>query len=226
MTTCVPSDAAREHLARLLMAGLTMAEVGRRAGLSRQAVDYVRTHTTVTPRLEQAILNVSGPTHFGGRRRVAALLAVGWTTRQIEREAGLCQGAVSSILTGRRRATDAALPGIVRAYEAMWRGPAHPNPITLRHAQKCGYAPPMAWDDDTIDDPEAAPQGVPEAPERLTVAARVAELLDIGCSVTEIPSRVGARDITQVMYAIRDANLRQTLRERAIAVGMLRSAAA
>ena len=72
----------------------------------------------------------------------------------------------------------------------------------------------MAWDDDTIDDPDATPQGV-DFIRPLSIHMQVVELLEIGCSVTELPSRVGASSLNAVIGAIRDPQMKAELRRRA-----------
>lgn len=61
----------------------------------------------------------------------------------------------------RRRACPSVTPeteALVRAlYDDLWDKPG-PEPRAVQWAKKYGYAPPMAWDEDTIGDPDATPQ--------------------------------------------------------------------
>lgn len=60
---------------------------------------------------------------------------------------------------GRVQVTVQTRAGVAALYEQLWN-PAHPNPTAVAHARRHGWAPPMAWDDETIDDPNATPEGV------------------------------------------------------------------
>ncbi|WP_329123945.1 hypothetical protein [Streptomyces sp. NBC_01353] len=57
----------------------------------------------------------------------------------------------------------AADDGIRAAYEALSMRTGTSAKTRLR-AQRSGWAPPLAWDDDTIDDPHGVPQTDAPAP--------------------------------------------------------------
>lgn len=93
----------------------------------------------------------------GTTRRIRALLAIGWRHQDIT--AAMGTGRPSGVVLNQRgdlvkRCTHDA---VVRAYDALWARPG-PSDLTRRRAAASGYAPPLAWDEDTIDDPTAAPQ--------------------------------------------------------------------
>lgn len=74
-------------------------------------------------------------------------------------------------------------------YEQRWQGPdGHPGP-TARAARE-GWSPPLAWDDDTIDDPTASPAGMRPPGDSRDLHA-YADLLDIGCTADEIAAHLG-----------------------------------
>ena len=92
----------------------------------------------------------------GAVRRVQALLAMGWSHHEIA-----AAGAANTprLLTG-----DGDLVTVQRwrqvrdVYDRLCMTPG-PSPQTRGWAKALGYAPPLAWDEASIDDPGARPQG-------------------------------------------------------------------
>lgn len=91
----------------------------------------------------------------GTRRRVQALMRIGWTRAEIATRVGMTPGGLSRLLdpswptvTVRNAAKVAAV------YDELCMTPG-PSTCTAGHAKARGYAPPLAWDD--IDDPEEQP---------------------------------------------------------------------
>ncbi len=93
----------------------------------------------------------------GFLRRVEALAWMGWSASQVEKEAGLGRQTVDTVK--RRpsglvhRATADAVAGVYDRLAAQDGGNQH----AARCARRKGWPPPLAWDDDTIDDPAASP---------------------------------------------------------------------
>ena len=151
---------------------------------------------------------------IGTIRRSQALSWLGWTRIEIEQAAGV---HVPRHNKYRPRVTVATAAGMAAAYDLLWDQTPPPKP--QRHeirnwALRLGWAPPMAWDEPDIDDPSAIPQGL-EFIRPLSIHQQVVELLEIGCSVTELPGRVGARNLNAIIGAIRDPQLKAELRRRA-----------
>ena len=112
----------------------------------------------------------------GTIRRIRALVAVGWTFRAISARAGHSKGwAVTITYSTTVQHTTADL--IARLYDEMWcmkppMGTAQERESAGRArklAERKGWGSPLAWDDDTIDDPDAEP-AVP-SPEDLWATA-------------------------------------------------------
>lgn len=93
----------------------------------------------------------------GSQRRIRALMALGWPGNIIAERAGIKRGqsGISALLQAHtvRVATAAR---IARAYDdlSMRLGP---SPVTRARAQRNGWLPPLAWDDERIDDPVHSP---------------------------------------------------------------------
>lgn len=105
-------------------------------------------------------------TPVGAQRRVRALMARAWPIGEIARHTGIDVTALQRLLA-RRTATPDHVRLIALAYELLWdRLPPQDTPdrraaadATLEHARRCRWAPPMAWDDDALDDPAGRPAG-------------------------------------------------------------------
>jgi uncharacterized protein YerC len=101
----------------------------------------------------------------GTVRRLRALVAVGWTFWAISARAGHAKTWALNI-TRSTTVTTTTRDLIARLYDEMWNTlPPLNTPVekqsyarSRRIAQKHGWASPLAWDDDTIDDPGAEPE--------------------------------------------------------------------
>lgn len=99
----------------------------------------------------------------GLKRRVRALHRMGWRLEDIAREAGYTGNHPSSWLNNIMRhqkkvhlKTHARICG---AYDRLCMKPG-PSEHGRKIAIKRGWPPPLAWNDEDIDDPAARPQGV------------------------------------------------------------------
>lgn len=93
---------------------------------------------------------------IGTRRRVQALMAIGYTRAEIAAAAGRDERAIGHLWHQHwvyRTTADA----IRRIYDTWSMTPGNSDK-TCQYARRRSYAPPLAWDDDTIDDPKARPK--------------------------------------------------------------------
>lgn len=103
----------------------------------------------------------------GARRRMGALHVVGWSTPAIAAHLGVSVDTLRDLYRHPQIAT-ATHAAIARAYDELWN--VAPPEVTAGQkisasrargdAARAGWAPPLAWDDDSIDDPAACPRGV------------------------------------------------------------------
>ena len=165
----VPAGPTRTHLAQLL-AGSTLTEVAKATGLSRGTLlrilggDVTRVNRTT----ERAILTtrIDTPTVsvIGTRRRLDALRAIGWTLKEISEHAGHDHGWACTVYK-RARILPATHAQVCAVYDALWNvtPPAETwsDRVSRGRAQRAAaqadWAPPLAWDDDEIDNPNARP---------------------------------------------------------------------
>lgn len=133
----------------------------------------------------------------GTRRRIQALAVMGWPFSEIAARLGVTRCAVQKL--GRASATVQAATArrIAVVYDELSMTPG-PSVYTRARAVKAGWVPPLAWDDDTIDDPYAQPVGVGRDPANAPVVDddEVARLTDAGWSATRIAAELGVSERT------------------------------
>jgi hypothetical protein len=93
-------------------------------------------------------------------RRLEALHAVGWSETAIAARLGVTKQAVNDLRThpGQHVTVETAAD-IAAVYDELWNQQATGRTVnrTRNWAAGKGFAPPLAWDDDRIDDPSASP---------------------------------------------------------------------
>ena len=210
----VDAQEARSHVNALLDAGLTLAQIEQRSGVNRAGLYYLLGQAPGRPAARriratsaQAILAVRADLvgdetsglvdSTGTRRRLQALVASGWPLYVLAGRAGLSRENIWKRLgvTPTRVSTRDA---VRRLYNELWDADpiAHgirPQSVTKARARglREGWPPPLAWDDDTIDDPAARPAGMrPAHKTRGTTEAEVMDLLDMGETVDAIAQRL------------------------------------
>lgn len=157
----------RLHLDKLRKeAGLGTRRIAELAGVSRTGVEGARRNERMYPYIAAAILAVQPrevlPRHLvdatGTRRRMRALVALGWSFREQALNAGIAVDPYrrSAGVGGVRLAT-ARMVGDVYDRLSMVRPDGRAAGWSRQFAHRCGWFPPLAWDDDRIDDPDALP---------------------------------------------------------------------
>ena len=100
----------------------------------------------------------------GTHRRLQALACLGWSDAKLGERLGVDGGNYTTMMR-RREVSAARARDVVRLYDELWRTPPPEVDRRTRYsasrarnrARAAGWAPPLAWDDDTIDDPAATP---------------------------------------------------------------------
>lgn len=176
--TYVGASRARAHVEGLLTV-LTISQVEARSGVNRRcirllvgAIEGEPATKRITRKTEAGLLavraeRVGDETHglvdpTGTQRRMRALYALGWTQRRMVQMAGMSSRTVNELLI---RDDYPDLNVVTRAkvrdlYDrlSLATPPQYGQATYARRlAAERGWAPPLAWDDDTIDDPAAEP---------------------------------------------------------------------
>ncbi|MFC8295375.1 hypothetical protein [Streptomyces sp. NPDC057250] len=142
----------------------------RPSTLSCALLDHTRNprrgiHTAIAQRI-LALKDLPAPacprrtqiTDTGLLRRLRALCTAGWTLKNIGAAGGISTKTLTAF-AGRPRSTPALRGAILAAWEELSHQPG-PSPTARQRAQVKGWAPPLAWDNETIDDPAASPSGI------------------------------------------------------------------
>jgi transcriptional regulator with XRE-family HTH domain len=178
----VDAEPSRQHVLQLKACGFGDRSIADLAGLDRKRVrDLLHGRpergtpppTQIRPATAAAILsveptfdNLPGATPVastGTVRRLQALVAAGWPQSQLAARLGLTDSNFASTL--RREQVLVRTVRAVRAlYTELWLAdpaelgvPATSVSRSRNHAISNGWAPPGAWDEGAIDDPQAAP---------------------------------------------------------------------
>lgn len=198
----IDAGPVREHIKALQHDGLGYRRIGELAGLARSTVvkiayrDPGRTDGLPQQRVWadtacRILAVTASPTVVsdgsvvdatGAIRRIQALQACGWSRRSLAARLGVEHNTLNHIFAT-RGATGRMARAITALYEELWdqappAGTPHERAAitrSLHTARANGWAVPMAWDDDAIDDPAARP--VEQLPERESVEDRLDEVV-------------------------------------------------
>jgi hypothetical protein len=104
-------------------------------------------------------------TPLGAVRRIRALAARGWSPRTLAAATGLEEAVFTRQPAELAAWKNPPLQEIGDAYERLWNAQPPRSTSAERHLAKAaaerarqrGWPPPMAWDDDLLDDPSGGP---------------------------------------------------------------------
>jgi hypothetical protein len=217
----VDAGPAAAHVRELRAAGLSMARISELSGVAGSVLWYilhgklgrdgVRRPTTRLRRVtaERILAVPAGAGQVadddwvdatGTRRRLQALAFLGWPQVRLAEQIGISADQVRLLQLHTARTQKATAERAIAAYDQLWNTqPPQVSPRQRRwaehtraQARKHRWAPPMAWDDDTIDDQAAQPDlGQRVRRSKLPAADDLRFLLDAGESEDMIASRFG-----------------------------------
>lgn len=190
----VDSGPARERVRLLRSRGMTL-QMLTSYGVSRFGVRCIESHPRIQGLTERKVFAIPVPEAIpsgapvdatGTRRRVQALVAMGWPQEMIAAELGTTQTGVSALTRRSKVSSQTAIA--VRELFERWGMVLGPSEVSRRRARTFGWVTGVAWDD--IDDPDEKPNLGELVPVR--VADRIAELQDLGVTdVRQIARRLG-----------------------------------
>lgn len=166
----VPAQLPLAHVHRCLDADMSRQQIATAAGVAVSTIDrLVRGDSTmVRDQIARRILAVRPRrpvTPIGLTRRVRALAAIGWSVTQIAESAGCNIDTIKDYRKGGGLQVKVSALCIIDAYNSLSMC-TPPNRTryertsvsgTRNRAARAGWAPPLAWDDESIDDPGATP---------------------------------------------------------------------
>ena len=229
----------RDHVRHLMARGIGASRVATLARVSRSSVSHllygdpargempsrrIRTGTAqrlLAVRFSEANLAAGTAVEAAGtRRRLQALIATGYSGRSLAARLVMEPAHLYRILSGRPAVMAATACRVRELYDRLWgqpppqgtRGERISAAKARAHAARRGWPPPLAWDDDTIDDPGSSPGPWRRSGRRRSrdLAADARELAACGYTRTQVAQRLGiSRD------ALDKAISRAAHRERA-----------
>lgn len=166
----VPAQPVTDHVRALLAAGMGWPRIARAARCSSCTIQRLLAGQELIKRsVADRILAVKArpapgrhvdPT--GSRRRIQALMAIGHTMVRISAEAAVDQSILVDVLHGHvSTVRGVTVDRIAAAYDWLSGKPAPADRFATRsrnRAAREGWAPPAAWEEAAIDDPQAHPE--------------------------------------------------------------------
>jgi len=199
----VPAEPAAAHVRALRELGWTYEQIAQRAGVSTWVPHRAATGVTRRMWMDRAAALLAVPLEpqtshrgvdpTGTRRRVQALAWMGWPCREIARRAGTTQPSLSTLIQPHRRISYALAQKLAVIYAEL-SGTPGPSKLAAGKARGAGFAPPLAWDDDTIDDPAAVPNLGQVERGAVVVDEEARHLLGFGMSRHEVARRLSVSE--------------------------------
>ena len=180
--TYADAEPVRAHVRDLVDAGIGLKRIAQVCGVAYSSLGKLiygtatsAPSTKVTRLTAQRVLAVKVTVdtyapgaripNVGTKRRLQALMATGWSQTQLAHRIGMQVRNFNHLLHGKRAVTARTARNVADLYDELWDTPPTPSnhwqaggvTRALRYAARHSFAPPMAWDDDLIDDPHATP---------------------------------------------------------------------
>jgi hypothetical protein len=219
----VDAGPVRAHVRALMAEGMGLKRVQKVSGVSQGALwklIYGKRQADGTQRPARRVTRVNANkllavhadmstlaggafiSPIGTRRRLRALVAIGWSQTKLGERIGMGPGNFCSMLQ-RDQISVRTARAVAELYEQLWNTQppeaTHRDKIAASRARNYAAAnswpPPLAWDDDTIDDPAAEPMLDAEASDELDEAMVLRIMtgtLQLARSTKTIPERVEA----------------------------------
>lgn len=180
----VDAEPVRTHIRHLQTCGMGLRTIERLSGVTRSSLAAILSGKTgreparkVRPATAQRILAVE-PTldnlapktlvdATGTVRRLQALVTQGWSHAKLAARLGITPQNFTSLMNS-SQVTARRAHAVRDLYDDLWKVPppedTHHQKIAASRARNLarerGWASPLAWDDDAIDDPSARPRGI------------------------------------------------------------------
>lgn len=202
------ADEVNAHIQTLQDAGMSLQRIGRLADISEAGVRRLagrkrvwRTHgeriLAIDPRGFYPGEDTGYVSAVGTARRLQALIAIGYTQRDLAGRLGITADNLGLIIRERASVYISTAQAVDELFQSLQMEPAPPSAaatFSRERAKKQGWPPPLAWDEETIDDPEAEPMGVePVRANRAKWLDSYWELKEWGMSDERIADRLGLK---------------------------------
>lgn len=203
----------RRHIHALRTAGVPEAQIALDAGLNRPTIQWVSSGRAeagvppgyrISPQQADRILALPVPRTLhegvaatapvaavGTVRRLRALAAAGHPAAALADDLLCEQAVVEKILAGRMTTVPAGLARDTAALFSRLQMVVGVCETSKRSARARRWAPPLAWDEERLDDPDAGPERTPRR--RVGFVESYTELRMLGFSDLRIAERMGVQ---------------------------------
>ncbi len=155
----VPPDEARQRVRDWMKAGATIVGITEKTGIPKATLQGVLyTDGKITSHTHEWVMSTPAPPATGRyidatgtHRRLRALQRLGWSLRHQSRTLGHSRTWATHVLQSPTVHVDTAA-AVAAMYDELSMS-IGPSRWTASRAEREGYLPPLAWDDDAIDDP-------------------------------------------------------------------------
>lgn len=163
-------DAApvRELLQEWVDQGYSQTQIGDAVGKKSGDISkLLRGQATIAPSVAERILRSPGPAgtpaharvdSTGTIRRGRALHAIGYQIYAIAEAVPMATNHLGRVLYHQPAAVSAGVAQGMAALYKQWSGRPGPSHFARHNARRRSWDGPLAWDDDTIDNPNARPE--------------------------------------------------------------------
>jgi hypothetical protein len=212
-STMIDAEPARQHVKALMAAGMGSRRISELSGVQRGTMQWLtigrseRGHgpaKRIRDTNAAAILAIPIPDiphhhvadgtripALGTTRRLQALVTIGYTQTFLSERIGWTPQNTTRLFTG---SADYIIAKTARLVDDMFRElqlTPGPSQRARNHARQRSWAPPMAWDEDTIDSPLATPQLGQH--EKTDFVELYQEMRDLGLGHDQIAARMGVK---------------------------------
>lgn len=164
--TPVPVLAA--HVNILIDSGMSQCGIARTAGVSQSTISNIvagKLRSCLRSKGERILAvrpatidDQSNKPVLGSARRLQALYAIGHGGTAIAARFDIHRSTVAQIVNGRYGEVNGFIAAQIRDIYTAMSGSPGTSTNALYRARQEGWAPPAAWDDDRLDDPQARPE--------------------------------------------------------------------
>jgi hypothetical protein len=152
---------AVDHLNYLMSNGMGLRRICQDSGLSRSSLMKLDTRARISAQTQARILRVSLDLADGAHvnatgtvRRLQALMAIGHSGAELATLMGWTTQNMWTLVRSKTLVQVRTQRLVAEMYEELWDKPGT-NTRARNLAARKGWAVPMAWDDDKIDNPDA-----------------------------------------------------------------------
>lgn len=203
-----PAQAAIDHIAMLMACGMSQRRIAAAAGVNCATVRQIHkgAYKTVRAGTMDKLLSVTEQDaarpaqstgyvpSIGSGRRLRALVAIGHSIDVLSARAGISDVSLRAIANGAvgpiRMNTAKRIAAVFDVLQMVVLPPSRSATFSRSRAEKNGWHPPFAWDEETIDDPDAEPLN-PRRSQRAEWEDTYQELLGMGLTEGRIAERLG-----------------------------------